>query len=243
VKAEIVRLGTTYGLMSRHTSFVAVEERETPVPGEIQLRKVPVMISTGWHGIGSAEDMLACAGSRADSAPRMLRGPLPSMPRSLKSRTAAFLQPPLPTPPAQPQPVPPEPLDRLVALQERDGSWDLTPELAAAVGRRWREVDKAFGEVMDDVERRARLLPSGGVASMLGQLLDFLEEFRTHRLKKDLLRRAFATALAVRWLDARVPDRRNEWDGVARKADEWLQRVPLGATFWLDAVEGSKLLP
>ena len=52
VKAEIVRLGTTWSLASRHTSFVAVEERETPTQGEAQLRKVPVAITRGWHGAG-----------------------------------------------------------------------------------------------------------------------------------------------------------------------------------------------
>jgi hypothetical protein len=182
-------------------------------------------------------------------------------------------------------------------LQTGDGSWDLTPELASAVGRPWKQLEKAFAAVVDDVERRARLLdyagqlagqilqsqssarrelhelahllhadlrdlggplpsiaaeiddarealvqPSDRVASMLQRLLEFLEQFRTHRLKKDPLRRAFATALALRFLESRFPESRDAWNDVARQADEWLQRVPPGARFWLDAVERSKLL-
>ncbi len=38
---EIVRLSTRYGIMSKHTAFVAVEERDTPTEGTMQVRKVP----------------------------------------------------------------------------------------------------------------------------------------------------------------------------------------------------------
>jgi Ca-activated chloride channel family protein len=51
VKAEIVRLGVSYGLCSRETSFVAVEKRETPVAGGAQLRRVPVALTSGWGGL------------------------------------------------------------------------------------------------------------------------------------------------------------------------------------------------
>ena len=74
VKTEIVRLGTSWSLVSRHTSFVAVEERATPTQGEAQLRKVPVAITRGWHGIGAVGRVLglraAGAGMRA-SAPAL----------------------------------------------------------------------------------------------------------------------------------------------------------------------------
>src|SRR5436190_13807631 len=49
-RKEIVRLGVTYGLCSRETSFVAVEKRDRPVESELQLRRVPVALTRGWGG-------------------------------------------------------------------------------------------------------------------------------------------------------------------------------------------------
>src|SRR5262245_14676724 len=57
VKKEIVRIGVAYGLTSRETSFVAIEERETPVEGEAVLRRVPVQLTRGWGGIGGRDGM------------------------------------------------------------------------------------------------------------------------------------------------------------------------------------------
>jgi hypothetical protein len=94
-----------------------------------------------------------------------------------------------------------------------------------------------------DEAQDAATQPSGRILSTLQELLEFLESFRTDGLRKEVLRRAFATALAFCRLHVRLPGSPDRWGGVARKADEWLQRAPLGAKFWLDAVERSKLLP
>ncbi len=52
VREEIVRLAVRYGLASRETSFVAVEEREA---GEdrpaAELRRIPVALAHGWGGV------------------------------------------------------------------------------------------------------------------------------------------------------------------------------------------------
>jgi hypothetical protein len=290
VKAEIVRLGTTYGLMSRHTSFVAIEKRETPVEGEVQLRKIPVAISTGWHGIGQG-----AMGTVADTGAMARRVALETA-RPYDAPRAWLRQPQMP--PAQP--AAPDALDLVVRLQDADGSWDLTRELATALAMRWKDVDKAFAAAREDVERLLRLVdragqlagqslqawatartqrqeqeladllrtelrdiggplasiaseideardavtgPSGRMLSTLQKLLDFLESFRRDAVRKDVLRRAFATALALRWLQARPRVRPGRGSGRAPKADEWLHRAPLGATFWLEAVGRSKLLP
>ena len=45
---EIIRLSCRYGLMSRETSFVAIERRETPVLGDVQLRRIPIALTNGW---------------------------------------------------------------------------------------------------------------------------------------------------------------------------------------------------
>ncbi len=53
VREAIVRLAVRYGLASRETSFVAVEEREA---GEdrpaAELRRIPVALAHGWGGVG-----------------------------------------------------------------------------------------------------------------------------------------------------------------------------------------------
>ena len=55
VTREIVALSTRYGLISRETSFVAIERRETPVEEDIQLRKVPIALAAGWGGLDQPE--------------------------------------------------------------------------------------------------------------------------------------------------------------------------------------------
>jgi len=71
VEEHVVELSKRFGLLSKSTSYVAVEEREEKdrSTGELQLRKVPVAVTAGWHGIGSIrgtrvpanyELMLAC---------------------------------------------------------------------------------------------------------------------------------------------------------------------------------------
>jgi hypothetical protein len=49
------------------------------------------------------------------------------------------------------------------------------------------------------------------------------------------LRRAFATALALTWLEAACGDSRDEWSALAAKAQDWLDRTPQGAGFWREA--------
>jgi len=210
VKAEIVRLGTTYSLMSRHTSFVAIEKRETPVEGEVQLRKVPVAISTGWHGtlaapqlamIGDTDALLA---RTAVAAPRAALGATPGW---LKSGAAALFRLQKPAMSAL--------LTRLVSLQDVDGSWNLTEEFAGAVGVARKKLERAFASIEKTIG-----CPGG-----------------------EDLRRAFATALALRWLEMRFADSRDEWSGTAQKSYRWLETAPLGAEFWLEAVDSAQLLP
>ncbi|EFK09617.1 von Willebrand factor type A domain protein [delta proteobacterium NaphS2] len=50
---EITALSKNFCVLSRHTSFVAVEEREEKdlTTGEVRLRKIPVPVTMGWHGL------------------------------------------------------------------------------------------------------------------------------------------------------------------------------------------------
>jgi len=54
-KKTIIDLSKKYGVLSRFTSFVAIEKRQEKdkVTGDTVLRKVPVLVTAGWHGRGS----------------------------------------------------------------------------------------------------------------------------------------------------------------------------------------------
>ncbi len=69
VSREIIDLAIKYGLMSRETSFVAVERRATPVVGEMQLRRIPIALTSGWGGL---ERKLLGRPARACPSPSML---------------------------------------------------------------------------------------------------------------------------------------------------------------------------
>jgi hypothetical protein len=221
-----VSLGTTWSLVSRHTSFVAVEERATPTQGDAQLRKVPVAITRGWHGIGfgHGRPQAAAYSVMCASAPARLGGdeqaalnePMvfhdtieefdasPAL-DSRRSRAGQLMRSVQALRPATSPSL--RPLDRLVALQGADGSWKLTKELAQALG--WpdaKRLKKALGR------------PLSGEA----------EE------------RAAATALALAWLERECADARDEWRMLADKGREWLSRTPEGIDAWL-ALAGEAL--
>ncbi|HYN03001.1 MAG TPA: hypothetical protein VE359_11185, partial [Vicinamibacteria bacterium] len=98
--------------------------------------------------------------------------------------------------------------------------------LARATGIGRRKLEKEF----DDVMRR------------LHEVLGHREGSVAGGAGKDICRRAFATALALRWLQVKCADTRQEWEGLSQKAYEWLQRTPPSADFWIEAVKSSGVL-
>jgi hypothetical protein len=229
---EIIALSLRYRLISRETSFVAVEHRDTPVTADIKLRKVPIALTTGWGGVSLAPPStrklriaaqpsfgssgrppmrgMAAAGSalspserlsyrshlgddglaprskeahERDIAPRSARDRGRSQPRPGARRSVSGM-------------------DALILLQQADGSWDLTLQLASLLGR-------------DLEELRAAVPPVTAPAAQA--------------------RRVWATALAIAWLDRHAPDRRDEWHLVAEKGRRWIQHttlVPSGGRTW-----------
>ena len=236
VKDEIVRLGVTYGLCSKHTSFVAVERREQPTTGDVQLRRVPIALTSGWGGegqtsatgsFGAAASAIPLGSSATVFAPRAAAPP----PRPSPAPSRAYAPPPPPLADAEieeelsmelgmaeEEPAPLmemevdapsqslRPLDRLVALQRADGSWDLTPELADLLGRKFAELEAALRGATGDTAAA---------------------------------RRALATTLALRWLATSAADARDEWSLLEKKARRWLLACtarPAGGGEWTAAV-------
>jgi Ca-activated chloride channel family protein len=225
VKEEAVRLGVTYGLVSKWTSFVAVERRETPVDGEMELRKVPVALTRGW---GGSEDMMTTGGGFKAMVARKV------MPRSRSLASfdsddaiddvdmscaapsmhalssfdigapvrgmKAFMREKSPFDRSAERP-----LDRLVSLQNADGSWELTKDLAKVLNRKLGELETVIPDASGD---------------------------------RKSIRRAWATALAVNWLEKAAGEWTDEWSLLAKKARKWLDRCPArlaSGKSWLDA--------
>jgi hypothetical protein len=197
VRSEIIALSLRYGVMSRETSFVAVERRETPVVAEIALRKVPIALSTGWGGTDRAVPThapTASSGRLYKRIPALMR--LTSFSSSVEedgdvafSRVIGHVSPSHDRVSA----APPSPMQALVMLQRADGSWRFSRDLARALGRD-----------LDELRAAVPMDASGGA----------------HALD------AWATALALAWLEVHAADRRDEWELLAEKAGRWLSDVP-----------------
>jgi hypothetical protein len=221
-RSEIITLSRRYGLMSRETSFVAIERRDTPVAGDVKLRRVPIALTTGWGGV---------EGNRALSSrtrhPRFAAAVMPSraggilgrvFSRAGAARTAAerdnadaVLMELRTTaicassrPRARGTTVP-SGMHALILLQGADGSWELTQELAALIGR-------DLGELRAAVQ---------GAAGPEAQVL-----------------RAWATALALAWLEKNSAASQDEWRLLATKGralvDNTVTTPPGGGT-WMAA--------
>jgi hypothetical protein len=242
VKEEAVRLGVEYGLCSRWTSFVAVEKREEPVEGKLQLRRIPVALTRGWGGLDEetlmADPMLhlqspiaACSSPDTMSAARPARwaSSIPRLSRwkdrlfeseSARERDVSFARGTREAEPGQPESFSmlektsptlstERPLDRLVALQRADGSWDLTEAFADVLG-------KPLGEL------EGKLVGAEGEPA--------------------LCRQAWATALALIWLRVEANQFVDEWALLEEKARKWLRDCsarPADGQEWLDAAAES----
>jgi Ca-activated chloride channel family protein len=213
---EIIRLSLRYGLMSRETSYVAVERRESPVIGDVQLRRIPVALTRGWGNVASRVPVGRSAGAGAVAMLRPARSldlsdtqafmvPLESAGGMVRpSRATGRLAPRFPRLWAASRPAQ-HGLQALIALQHADGSWELTDELAGAMGLRLRDIEK-------ELKRLAR----EGAAT----------------------RQAWATALSVAWLATNAVDTASDWSLLAQKAERWLRGVretPSGGESWLEA--------
>jgi Ca-activated chloride channel homolog len=233
-RSEMIALSTRYCLISRETSFVAVERRDSAVTGEVMLRRVPVALTSGWGALQESAHLGLRYGS-ADAvsalAPPMAPGAMPDSVRPTASRLSlggvfrgfkrkpedgpieraaggvradAILAPPNRTRIPRSS-LSPGGMVPLIMLQAADGSWELTPELASLLGR-------DVGQV------RAAVAATNGA--------------------RDAVTRAWATALALAWLQQHAARVEDEWRLVAEKARTWLRAasvVPATGGTWEDA--------
>jgi len=181
--AEIIAISKQYGLMSCETSFVAVEQRTAPVVGDMQLRRIPIALTTGWGGLIRASTSIGAARAAMAAPPPSIARGFAEL-RTPAASAVGFMRRQFVSQTMPSSPSIRTPLDRLIALQRADGSWELTGELATVLGM-----------------TRSHLQAESPQTAASG---------------------CWATALALAWLREHAFDRKNEWDLLARKAEEWL---------------------
>jgi hypothetical protein len=216
--------------MSRETSFVAIERRETPVLGDVKLRRIPIALTSGWGGLDRLPPAIVAAMSAPsvhDTAVHYLGSPRLASEGELDMSVSMRRAMPRPSASRAPGAFR-KALDRLtrrssgadsgtvgwggepdrahmhalIALQRADGSWELTKELAAVLG-----------QDLDTLEAAVPLLDNGSRSDA---------------------RTAWATALAVRWLQEHASVLEGEWSSLVQKSQSWLKALPTladGATW------------
>ena len=218
---EIIELSTRYGLISRETSFVAVERREAPAQANVQLRRVPIALTSGWGGMehqmpsvlalrarpglgraGTPARMgIFSSGTLGEPLSRRMAGDAVSAQEDLENFSdASFLRV---IPERWQTTAAPRGMHELIALQHADGHWDLNHDLAVILGRDLSEIEEisgAFGTRAD-------------------------------------VRRAWATALALAWLQLHAGAVEEQWRLLGAKARRWLDDVaaaPPDGWMWID---------
>ena len=204
VQQQIIDLAIRHGLLSRETSYVAIERRETPIVGDMQLRRVPVALASGWGGLQRPVPTRVVFG-RAASPPAGLAPRIATLQSEAVTRLSALfsagdadesselIAPQLRSVPDvsfRRAPARPRELDALVAMQRADGSWDLDNALAGVLRRTFRDLEQSMPHALGHE-------PDG--------------------------RRAWATALALAWLEAHAHRWQDEWHRLAEKATVWLR--------------------
>lgn len=207
VKEEAVRLGVRYGLASRWTSFVAVEKREAPVEGESELRRIPLALTKGWGGSDELTSMVSVASfGAAGGAPAAAFAP------------AAFEEAMSMDLGASEDGVTLDHLDDGAAVAFSPSFEQSQPSASSTAKRPFDDLvllQRADGSwQLDEV-----------FADAIGQtLLELEKSFPACIGDRGEARRAWATALAIEWLEVNASDWRDEWDLLRAKAQAWLER-------------------
>jgi hypothetical protein len=248
VKNEIVRLGTEYGLCSAHTSFVAIEKRETAVAGETQLRRVPIALTSGWGGVDRATVTMGSAriiGWGGDGSV-VLSGLPRRRPEARPADDGASLMLSAQEFRRPPDARPATARARAAAAPVR------TSRFLSKLLARWRGGKRAsadepaapYSPPTRTLDRLVALQRADGAWELTNELAQVLGR-PLHELEKKLRgqtgpdhRRALATALALLWLESNERDAEAEWALLAKKARKWLERCPVqpaDGSSWLEA--------
>jgi Ca-activated chloride channel homolog len=209
---EIVAISKQYGLISGLTSFVAVEERKQKdkATGKIVVRKVPTLVTVGWHGMGGL------LGRRGGARPSLTHFMMSSPEDSSWDRfcSDSFN---IGIPPKHPPT-----LERVRMLTKLSRP----RRLSAEERRAERRTDLLTG-ILTFQRADGGFELNGAVLTSLGIKLEDLESIaktikasgRVNRL------RVLCTALVMKVLALHFGAERSRWNGVTGKSQTWLRKV------------------
>lgn len=207
LKDELVALSKQYGIVSRETSYIAVEKREDKdkTAGEVILRKIPVMLTRGWGGIDSCyADNISqkyyadgCHSIQFSTTTRLYNArPRPAgdtdsdVPAFLKMRT---------TPPPDTKPrfmktraySIQEIINKMLSLQRFEGGFEIDSNLADMLNLQIKYIKKASKKIVGKYKTNGFALLS--------------------------------TALILAILEKRYTGEKNQWWTVTEKSRKWLE--------------------
>ena len=203
VRDEIIHLSRDYSILSRETSFVAVEKRvgDERTTGDAVLRKVPVMLTRGWGGV-QMDLAVACPAIMAKqiatqfsirnnlSVHDSLTEPMANYKMSEPSRRSFA---PRDKRLVSGVPVPAEDvLIQILSLQRAEGGFEIDKELFRRMGITISELKKLSIRI-------------GGIE------------------KADMLT-LLSTAIILQLLKRYYSDREDEWKDLVEKTEKWFKR-------------------
>lgn len=215
-RARLVELGKRYGLLSRATSFVAVQQRtgDERADAPAQLRKIPVALTDGWGGSGGA--------------PRgVVRGAFTGQASVMTKSGWAAAPPAAMAPPPAPRMAAPAPASggrggmakkskarRRMARAE--STMDFMEGSMDGSGIGGSASDRLFDLLMTQ-KADGRFETSAELTAWLGARADRLSDAIARHTEP-----VAVTALVLALLEREAEDRESEWRLAADKATAWL---------------------
>ena len=218
VKKAIIDISQEYGIISRETSFVAVEKRldTEKTTGEVILRKVPVMLTAGWEGLREERQNLRAVVSLQPSplSPSVVtRNSQLFMrhPRKLarkQTKQVAGVDNNLEKEVAEPKPSTMEDgLLNILALQKANGGFEIDATLA-----------QNLKVSLSDLRSQADKIQAKGKPEKFTLL---------------------STAIILKYLEYRYADHKASWEAIVQKSQRWLDDQILKTE---PMIEGIKLI-
>ncbi len=199
IRDTIVLLSRKYGVLSSLTSYIAVEKRQEKdtATGERGLRKVPVLVTMGWHGIGSvtgARPMVMyhmpvdAMGStpRAGHSRKLIMPARGEMMQAYREIGAGRIRAT-----RKPGSSATDILTEIFSLQDVDGSFEISAKVARMLGIKVAELRKAAKGINADSD---------------------VDRFRV-----------LSTAVILKVLAVHFPAQMANYRGLIKKSTRWLQ--------------------
>ncbi len=264
----IVELSKKYGVVSSKTSFVSVEERsaEDKTKGEVELKKIPTLVTYGWHGIGAGEGQV-CNNLRIDSSiPFLASAPSPGIAQRISyDRSSSPTDAETFYCAKEMLHSANEDSDNAVAYKKYSKSHEIlrkttrnfsdkSSTLPKGIYKRAYTADKDIEEVTKEnvlIEILSCQMPGGGFEINIG--LGNLLNINTQEIERlaqlvglrqsdmDLTGkiRLVSTALLLEILKVNFKDRSDSWESIVEKSQDWLSDIVKKSN---PSVEGKPLM-